>query len=61
LFLKPDRECEYWFAYFSWKDLRLKRRWRRVHVRGRLAAMRAVDDSRMYQNVQSRPKGSVKL
>jgi hypothetical protein len=27
---------------------------------GRLAVMRAVEDSRMYQNVQSAPNGSVK-
>lgn len=45
---------------FSWKEPRLKARRKRVQVRGRLAAMSAVEDSRMYQKVQSAPKGSVK-
>jgi len=34
---------------------------KRVHVRGRLATMIAVEDSRMYQNVQAEPYGSLKL
>lgn len=52
-------EC--WFEYFSANERRLKSRWRSVQVKGRLAAIRAVDDSRMYQKVQSEPKGWLKL
>lgn len=65
--LVPERKWEdmtlpeRWFEYFSANERRLKRRWRSVQVKGRLAAMRAVDDSRMYQKVQSRPKGWLKL
>jgi hypothetical protein len=36
-------------------------RWRSVHVKGALATMMAVEDSRMYQKTQDVPKGSVKL
>jgi hypothetical protein len=43
------------------KACSLKSRRIRVQVSGRLATMRAVEDSRMYQKVQLSPNGWVKL
>jgi hypothetical protein len=43
------------------KERRLKTLRKRVQVIGRFAVIKAVDDSRMYQNVHSEPKGWVKL
>lgn len=43
------------------KDFRWKTTRNRCHVDGRFVVMMAVEDSRMYQNVQSEPKGSLKL